>query len=280
MIVFLDGQFVAEENAVVSIFDRSFLYGDGLFETVLVHRGRPFRWQQHIDRLQRGAAFLRLQVPFSPEQLHQQAIELIRRNQQPNAILRIHLSRGVGKRGYSPRGADHPIVAITLHPAPTRETHPSWTLITSSLTIPTGQSLTRHKTANKLPYILARAEADAAGADEALLPNTEGALAEGTCSNLFWIENATVCTSPLTQGALDGITRAIVLEICQEKKIATQELSVSSAGLKQKEGVFMTLSSYGIVEALVLDRHPLQRSPLTQTLQEELESTLWGEQNG
>src|SRR5690242_10966358 len=110
MIVFLNGQFVPEERAVVSVFDRSFLYGDGLFETLRVLNARLFRWSQHVDRLQRGADYLRMWLPFSPGTLETAALELVKVNQMPDALLRLSLSRGVGKRGYSPAGADQPVL--------------------------------------------------------------------------------------------------------------------------------------------------------------------------
>src|ERR1700722_14960787 len=118
MIVFFNGEFVAEEKAVVSVFDRSFQFGDGLFETMRVYRGKPFRWLDHIERLKRGAEFLKIQLPFAEKELNRHALELIERNQMQEALLRIGLSRGVGKRGYSPKGADKPTIVLSLHPAP------------------------------------------------------------------------------------------------------------------------------------------------------------------
>src|SRR4051812_26641496 len=85
VLIFLNSQFVPEERAVVSVFDRSFLYGDGLFETMLICRGKPFRWQQHCERLQRGAEFLKIQLPYSPEKLLGFIDELIAKNKMPHA---------------------------------------------------------------------------------------------------------------------------------------------------------------------------------------------------
>jgi branched-subunit amino acid aminotransferase/4-amino-4-deoxychorismate lyase len=101
MLVFLNGEFVPEERAVVSVFDRGFLYGDGLFEAVLVRNGKPFRWGQHLERLHRGADFLKIKQPFAPAALRDFAGQLIVRNQKPDALLRLSLSRGVCPRGYS-----------------------------------------------------------------------------------------------------------------------------------------------------------------------------------
>src|SRR5258707_280259 len=118
MIVFLNGQFVPEAEAVISVFDRSFLYGDGLFETMPVFNGKPFRWEQHLERLQRGSEFLQIQLPFAADVLLSFALELLSKNQMPDCLLRVTLSRGVGVRGYSPKGAEHPSLIMSLHPAP------------------------------------------------------------------------------------------------------------------------------------------------------------------
>jgi branched-chain amino acid aminotransferase len=262
VIVFLNGRFVPEEQAVVSAFDRGFLYGDGLFETILVCNGKPFRWAQHLERLQHGAEFLKFRLPFSPDTLRDFAAQLIERNQMPESLLRITLSRGVGPRGYSPKGANHPSTVMSLHPAPDIDpkSPPQWSLITSSVYLPANEPLTQFKTCNKLPQILARAEADAAGADDALLLNTDGEVVEAASSNLFWIESETVCTPPLANGILPGVTRAVVLEICRKLGLVTQEKGIIHEGLQQVQGVFLSLSSWGIVEATTLGNHALSQS--------------------
>src|SRR2546421_6588682 len=122
MIVFLNGQFVPESQAVVSVFDRSFLYGDGLFETMRIRNGKPFRWAQHLDRLGQGAEFLKIKLPFAGAELQEFVAGLVRRNEMPEALLRLTLSRGVGVRGYSPKGAEQPLIAMSLHPIPAIET--------------------------------------------------------------------------------------------------------------------------------------------------------------
>ena len=268
MFVFLNSQFVPEADAKVSVFDRSFLYGDGLFESVRVYAGKPFRWTQHLERLRAGAKFLGIRVPFSDLELTEAASELIARNELPDSALRLTLSRGVGQRGYSPKGADSPTLVMTLHPAPavSPERPLRWKLITSSFRIPAGDRLATFKTANKLAQVLARAEAEERGADEALLLNTDGRFAEAASSNLFWIEHGTVCTTPLVEGLLAGVTRAFVLELAQQLGLPTAERSCRPGQLRQAEGVFLTTSSLEIVPAVSLDGDLLRESPLTAQL--------------
>jgi len=138
MRVFLNGNFVPEAQAVVSVFDRSFLYGDGLFETMLIANSVPFRWTQHFARLERGAEFLKIVLPFSGPQLREFALQLIGENKMSRALLRLSLSRGVGIRGYSPRGADTPTVVMSLHAAPDLDPKQlaGWKLATSTFRLP------------------------------------------------------------------------------------------------------------------------------------------------
>lgn len=262
MQIFLNGQFVPEERAVVSVLDRGFLYGDGLFETMRVFNGKPFRWGQHLERLRRGAEFLKIKLPFSSEALRDFAAELVTQNKMPDALLRLTLSRGIGVRGYSPKGAESPTIVMSLHAAPASAAPPRWKLITSSHRLPANESLAQFKTCNKLAQILARAEADAAGADEALLLNTDGFVVEGASSNLFWIERDTICTPPLAAGVLAGVTRAVVVEICHTLALKVSEKNITAENLKRADGVFVSLSSFGVVEAASVDGEVCKLSPL------------------
>ncbi len=273
MIVFLNGKFVSEEQATVSVFDRAFLYGDGLFETMRVINGKPFRWWDHMERLRKGGDFLGIKIPFGCKSLEKFATELIVQNKMPDALMRLTVSRGVGPRGYSPKGADKPTLVMTMHPAPVA-TSARWKLVTASLRLPAGDALAQFKTANKLAQVLARAEADAAGADEALLLNTDGHVVEGASSNLFWIEGKTVCTPPLTDGLLAGVTRAVTIEICQSFSLPIAERTVTPEQLRRADGVYLTLSSIGVAEAIALDGVPLATSPITLDIHRAYEKLL------
>lgn len=269
MLFFLNGQIVPEEKAVVPVLDRGFLYGDGLFETMLVRDRIPFRWAQHLQRLQLGAQFLKLKLPYSVVELRGFVDELVAANRCPDALLRLTLSRGVGPRGYSPAGADHPTFVMSLHPlpAPTPGPAPTWRLITASFRLPAGERLAQFKTCNKLPQILARAEADAAGVEEALLLNTDGFVVEASSSNLFWIAESGICTPPLASGILAGVTRAVVEELCEGLRLPIRETTITRDKLLETDGVFLSLSSVGIAEAVSLDQRELRRSPLTSQIQ-------------
>ena len=276
MTVFLNGRFVPEHAASVSVFDRAFLYGDGLFETMRVVNGRPFRWAQHLARLERGAGFLGISLPFTRNDMAGFVAELVAQNRMPDSILRITLSRGTGARGYSPRGADKPTLVMTLHPMRMAGTEPSqigcseatpgvplrWRARTSSFRLPSGEVLAQYKTSNKLVQVLARAEAEAAGADEALLLNNDGFVVEAASGNLFFIERAAVCTPPLTSGILPGVTREVVRELCAKLKVPCRESCIQTAELARADAAFLSLSSHGIVELTQVDDVKFGGSPI------------------
>ncbi len=198
MFVFLNGQFVSEAEAVVPVNDRGYLYGDGLFETMRVYNGKPFRMAQHLERMVRGANFLKINLPFTPKELQKFADQLIEKNAMPDAVLRVTLSRGPGERGYAPVGANKPNISMTLDSAPPVDpANPTrWSLVTSTYHVPSTDPLSSFKTSSKLLQVVARVEAQARGADEALLVNSNGEVAETASANLFWIYHDKVCTTP------------------------------------------------------------------------------------
>ena len=267
MIVFLDDRFLPADEATVSVFDRGFLYGDALFETIRCHAGRPFLWAEHLQRLHRGAECLSLPVPVAAATLHATALELLRRNALTDAVLRLTLSRGVGPRGYSPRGATRPTLVLAAFPAPAPDTHPPrpWHLRTSGVRLPAGDPLAAFKTANKLLHVLARAEveastataADADAADEALLLNTQGHVAETSAANVFWWNGETVSTPALTTGALAGVTRAWTMRALRALGWPCREVLAGPEALGTASGVFLTFSGQGLVEVGRLDGQAL-----------------------
>ena len=254
MLVFLNGKFLPEADAVVPLNDRGLLLGDGMFETMRVANGRPFRLAQHLERLARGVEFLKIQLPFTPREIQKFAGQLIGQNELADAILRITLTRGAGQRGYSPKNAGAPTFAMTLHPLPlvNADEPLQWSLITSSFRVPAGDALAAVKTTSKILNVLARAEAEEKGADEALLLNTNGEVAETAGGNLFWIYQDHVCTVPTGRGVLPGITRAVVLEICQTLGLETQKRIIKPEHLRNATGIFVTQSALGIVPVAAL----------------------------
>jgi branched-subunit amino acid aminotransferase/4-amino-4-deoxychorismate lyase len=280
MVVFLNGIFLPEAEAVVSVNDRGFLLGDGLFETTRVACGRPFRLAQHLDRLSRGADYCKIKLPFTLKEILEFAAELIGQNGLADAVLRVTLTRGPGSRGYSTRGAGQPTLAMTLQPLPPQSSDEplQWSLITSSFRIPASDALASFKSTSKVLNVLARGEAEARGADEALLLNTNGEVAETASGNLFWVYQDKICTVPSGRGVLPGITRAVVLEICQSLGLEAGKCVIKPQMLRNAGGIFVTQSALGIVPVASFDGSPVAPSPLVDQIATAYQEMLSHEQ--
>ena len=266
--VYLNGRLVPAEQAVISVFDRGFLYGDGLFETVRVSQGRPFRWPAHWERFCRGLACLKLECPASEIELLEVIHQLVHANRVREGILRVTLSRGSGARGYSPKSAKSPTLALSLsETADSDSARPlGWKLHTAAFVLPPANALSAFKNANKLPQILARMEADDAGADEAIVMTADGYAAEATSSSLFWIDTTGLCAPPLSLGGLPSVSRATVIEIAGQMSLPFREALIRPAELFESLGVFLSTSTHGIVEALALDGRSLPVNALVTQL--------------
>ena len=268
MVVFLNGKFVSEARAVVPINDRGFMYGDGLFETVRVSNAHPFRLAQHLERLTRGAAYLKIKLPYTPKEIQHFAETLVAKNKMPESILRVNLTRGPGDRGYTPKPEGTPTLVMTLHAAPPLDpANPAqWSMITSTHKVPASDPLSSFKTNCKLQQIMARLEAEAQNADEALLLNTNGEVAEAAAANLFWIYHDKICTIPTGRGVLPGITRAVILEICQALGFITNKRVIKADALRHSEGIFLSQSARGVISVTTFDGEPVPVSPLAEKI--------------
>jgi branched-subunit amino acid aminotransferase/4-amino-4-deoxychorismate lyase len=153
-----------------------------------------------------------------------------------------------------------------MHPAPPLATATEWSLITSSYRIPAADPLSSFKTTSKILHVMARTEAAEKGADEALLINTNGEVAETASGNLFWVYQDKICTVPTGRGVLPGITRAIVLEICQTLGLQTNKRVIKPDALRNSQGIFATQSAFGIVPIISFDGEPVEASPLVDQI--------------
>ena len=270
MLVFLNGQFLPEAQAVVPVNDRGFLLGDGLFETMRVIGGKPFRFAQHLERMTRGADFLKIKLPFTPKELEKFGAQLIEQNKISDAILRVTLTRGAGERGYSFNGECKPTVVMTLHAAPLLENQVEWNLVTSSFRIPAVDPLSSFKTTSKILHVMARAEAKEKGADETLLINTNGEVAETASGNLFWVYDEKICTVPTGRGVLPGITRDTIVKIAGQLGIPVAETIIPRELLYIADEVFFTGTAVEVTPIRSVDRIKVgegRRGPITEKIQ-------------
>lgn len=261
MIVWLDGRWLDAEDATLSIRDRGFLMADGVYETGRLFDGGYFRLGAHLERLERSGAILGIPIPPAAE-LTAIAYELAHRNAISDGSLRIVVTRGTGTRT---------TVLLTLEPvaADWRDRAArGWTLVTARTRRPPADSVPAGLKTLGRPYaLLARREAAAAGADDALLLSADGHVAEGTAWNLFWRSGDTLCTPSLDVGILDGITRATLLELAPAHGLVLSEGRWPRAALDHADELFATMSSLGVVTIRQLDDRSLDpESPAAATL--------------
>jgi branched-chain amino acid aminotransferase len=269
MIVFLNGKFLPAAEALVPVNDRGFMYGDGLFETTRVAHGKAFRLAQHLERMVRGADYLKIPLPYTSKEIQKFVAQLIEANAMPEAVLRVTLTRGAGERGYTPPANSGPATLVmTLHPLPPAPVDEplQWSMITSSYHIPASGAISSFKTTSKILHVFARIEAHERGADEALLLNTNGEVAETAGGNIFWVYQNSICTVPTGRGVLPGITRAVVLEICQAIGLETSKRVIKPQHLRNAEGIFVTQSVLGIVPVVAFDGEAVAPSPLVDQI--------------
>lgn len=267
MQVMFNGELIDESDAVVSVRDRGFMYGEGAFETVAIYGGRPFRLGAHLDRLMASLQSLRIAPAVGITVLVEQVAKLIDANRLTSGLVRISHTRGIGARGPSMHGATAPVVLLTAHPAFALPA--SVPVVVSEVRrVPTTCLPAHAKHANYLNSILAYASASDAGAAEALMLSVEGHLAEGTFSNLFFVRAGQLCTPALSVGILPGITRAVVLDLAAEMGVPIQDGRFDPTALDDADEVFLTNTSWGVMPVNRLgDRCWGGAGPLTAQLQ-------------
>jgi len=280
MIIYLNGRFVPEEEASVSVFDHGFLYGDGVFEGIKAYDGRVFALDEHVDRFFESATSLQIVLPLSRDEMKEAILETLRRNKLKNAYIRPVASRGPGALGLDPRNCSRATIVIivaadTQHP---ETDHGSSTgpkgikVITSALRRNRPDTLSpKIKSTNYLNNILAKLQANAAGVQDAILLNTEGFVCELTGNNLFVVKNRRLLTPPLWHGVLDGVTRRTVLKIAAEVGIETAEEPLTLHDLYTSEECFCTATRIEIVPIVAVDGRQIgsgEAGPMTRQLGE------------
>jgi branched-chain amino acid aminotransferase len=261
MWVYLNDRFVDQKEAVVSVFDHGFLYGDGVYETLRSYGGRFFMLQAHLARLQRSASLIGLELPIPLDEWPPLLRETLARNELRDAHLRITVSRGEGELGLDPALCRQPTLVIMARPLvryPDRlyEEGVGLAIATVRRNLITALS-PRIKSLNFLNNILAKQEAAKAGAFDALMLNAEGLLTESTTSNFFFVREGRIYTPSIDCGILDGITREVVLTLAKEAGIQTEEGRYPAETLARAEEAFLTNTSMEIMPVCSIDRQPV-----------------------
>lgn len=241
----INGVLMPAEEARVSVFDRSFCYGDGLFETLRVHQGKPLLWVEHFCRFDRAVKQMSLRCPLDPEALLNNASALIETDQIQEGVLRLHLSRGVGPRGFSFQGADAPVLVMTVSKLASAalSAAPRRVIVAETARVPMGDRFSWFKSANRIHYIAARSEAEISRHDDAIVLNTKGEVADFSSASLMLLRNGILIQPPLSSGRLEGIMSAWVAKH-SGLKLHEEVLSVGS--LAHAEAILYLSSVAGI----------------------------------
>jgi branched-chain amino acid aminotransferase len=261
--IWMNGRITDAADARVSIFDHGLLYGDGIFEGIRFYGGRPFRLEEHLARLERSAAAIELALPYARDALRAAIDAVIVRAGAPDGYLRLVVTRGEGDLGLDPRSCKHPTTIIAAAPVRFFENADAGVavIVASTRQAPADVVDARIKSLNYMNRLLARLEAIRAGADEAFMLDARGHLAEGTTDNVFLVRDGVLLTPPVTDGALEGITRAVVLGLAKDLGLATLEASVGTYDLRAAEEAFLVGTGAGLVPVRCIDGRPVGSCP-------------------
>jgi len=263
----VNGRVYDQEHAVISVFDHGFLYGEGVYETLRTFNGQPFLFDRHMQRLRNSAGMLMLPVPVSDEEMAARCRATMTAAglgdvdgvSRAEAYLRILLTRGVGELSYDPAGCPEPSVVIIVKP----QIDPPASAYAQGMKLSIVNIVRNHpgtvnpliKSNNLLNNALAMQEAARRGADEGVMRNFRGELAECTTSNLFIVKGGAALTPPLDAGLLPGITRAFLFEVGEEAGIPVREAVLHDADLLNADEAFFTSTTRGVMPATRVDDH-------------------------
>jgi branched-chain amino acid aminotransferase len=256
--IYLDGKFVKEEEAKISVFDHGLLYGDGVFEGLRSYNGKIFKLDEHLIRLYNSAKAILLEIPLKFEELKKVVIETVKKNNLKDSYVRIVVTRGVGDLGLDPRKCPKPTIfviasSIQLYPESLYEKG------IDVITVPTRRNLHESlnpaiKSLNYLNNILAKIEATNAGATEGLILNQFGYVSECTGENIFIVKGNILKTPPISAGALEGITRKVVMDIGKNIGLEVKEENLTRYDIYTSDECFLTGTAAEIVPVVSVDK--------------------------
>ncbi len=260
-LIYLNGKMVPQEEAVISVFDHGFLYGDGVFEGIRAYNGRVFRLVEHIRRLYESAHSILLPIPLSREEMIQAVVDTVNANKLRDAYIRLVISRGVGDLGMDPRKCKHSQVIIiadkiTLYPKELYEE--GLNVITVATRRNIAEALEpKIKSLNYLNNIHAKIEANRAGVLEAIMLTNQGYICEGTGDNIFIYRRGELLTPPPYLGILEGITREAIIELAKQEGIPLREVPFTRHDLYVSDECFLTGTAAEVIPVIEVDQRQI-----------------------
>ncbi len=261
MKIWIDGNFVAKEDAQISVYDHGMLYGDGVFEGIRFYNKKVFKLQEHVDRLFFSARYIMLEIGMTPEEISNAIVRTVEEDTLVDGYLRVVVTRGQGSLGLNPSSCPKSrviIISDKIALYPQEHYDNGLAIITSSVRRPTPAALCPQvKSLNYLNNIMAKMEATRAGVLEALMLNEQGNVAECTGDNIFIVKKGIVYTPFVADGCLDGITRQVVLDICAELGITAIEKTLNRYDLLCSDECFLTGTAAEVVPVTKLDGYEI-----------------------
>jgi branched-chain amino acid aminotransferase len=258
MKIWLDGELVDESAAKISVFDHGLLYGDGVFEGIRIYNGRVFRLVEHIKRLFDSAKAILITMPWTQEEVIQYTVDTVAANGLKDGYIRLVVTRGAGGLGLNPYLCPKPsmfIIAATISLYPEEHYTNGLAVITCATRRPAPAALMPQvKSLNYLNNIMAKVEAIQSGALEAVMLNEQGYVAECTGDNIFILRDGVLYTPQVSDGALDGITRDVILEIAEELGIKAVERPMTRYDIYIADECFLTGTAAEVIPVVSLDR--------------------------
>ncbi len=255
--IYIDGKFYSETNAKISVFDHGLLYGDGIFEGIRFYNSRVFRLEEHLQRLWDSARSICLEIPMTMRDMTEAVLETIRQNHLRDGYIRLLVTRGIGNLGLNPTQCKSPsviIIAATIALYHEDFYRKGLTIVTCATRRSNPAALNPAvKSLNYLNNVMARIEANLAGADEALMLNDAGNVAECTADNVFIVKHGQIFTPPVAAGALRGITRSVVFEIAAELSVKVRETNITRHDVFVADECFLTGTAAEIVPVVKAD---------------------------
>lgn len=241
--VYVDGEFISKHEAKVSVFDHGLLYGDGIFEGIRVYDGVVFKLDAHLDRLYRSAKAMWLTIPLAKEAMKTAVLETLRRNRYRDSYIRLLVTRGKGDLGVNPKNcpkASVVIINIQVEPMHGHGLKNGISTIIASIRRQAPDSTSHEiKSLNYLNSVLATLEANRQGADDAIILDQRGFVAEATGTTLVAVCDGALHAPPLTASILDSITRRFILDMARELGFQVQEVDMTPFQLLMAEEVFL-----------------------------------------
>lgn len=257
MKIYLNGDFVDKDKAVVSVFDHGLLYGDGVFEGIRSYNNLVFRLKEHIDRLYKSADAIELKIPMTKLEMIEAVVKTLKENRLSDAYIRLVVTRGYGDLGLDPRKCKKPTIfiiadKITLYPKMFYEKGLEIVTATTKRNLP--QALDpRIKSLNYLNNILAKIDAIKSGTEEAIMLTHDDKVAECTGDNIFIVSKGELITPPVELGALEGITRDAVIALAKKNDVPFYEKVLRMDDVYAAEEVFLTGTAAEIIPVVKID---------------------------